>query len=696
MDGSTTFKGALLRAPMLRLAVPFVVGLVMAASLPKVEPWIPLVALVLACAGWAVLAWRPWSYRRRWCTGVTFPLVSVLLGWCTHQAREPLDRADHLSRFGEAQQGWRVTVQELVSEQRHVVRFWARVDAVVADGRARRATGGLLVTWMKDSSDHVPAPGHRLVIMGRVSPLDRVPDPGGFDPRAWAASRQVYHECFVRTGSAVPLAQVGGWTTLFEDMRQRIGQWLRGSGLPARERALVKAVLLGLRDEMDAGQKDDFIRSGTVHVLAVSGSHVAIIYVALWWALGFFGGDVRGRWARGLVILAALWCYAGITGLSPSVLRATITFSLVTVAQMAGARTGALNSLAAAGFLLLFGDPGMLSQVGFQLSFLAVLGIVMFYRPLLDRWSAPGPVFGYFWSLLCVSLSAQVFTLPLTLYVFHAFPVWFLPANLIVVGLVTLGVYGGIALLVFHQVPVLGPALALLMEALLRLLGATAGFFADLPGAYPTMHVGGVQCVALYVLLLAAAAWMLGVARWAKWPAVVALAVFLVGGWAQVHERNRQAHFVVYDDRSHVLTSVVQGRAMVAFAAGADPRLLGKVERHRRALGLDTVVWEMELPAAVSVPGGRVIFDPVPSSCFEVNEEVVLVLTADQRYDLEAVRERLTRVDQVVLLPTMPPARRSWVRSWCRDRAIRVHDVKLQGAYVRTYDRGAHPMVPGP
>src|SRR5690606_15125515 len=129
-------------------------------------------------------------------------------------------------------------------------------------------------------------------------------------------------------------------------------------------------------------------------------------------------------------------------GASPSVLRATIMFSLFTVAGMGERRTDHLNSLFTAAFVLLLWEPRMLGQTGFQLSFLAVLGIILFYKPIEALWSPGNRVLRGLWSLAVVSISAQLLTTPLSMHLFKAFPVWFLPANLVVVVAVGLAVKG--------------------------------------------------------------------------------------------------------------------------------------------------------------------------------------------------------------------------------------------------------------
>lgn len=122
--------------------------------------------------------------------------------------------------------------------------------------------------------------------------------------------------------------------------------------------------------------------AGTIHILAVSGTHVGFIYLMLLFMFRWWGGGHKARLLRGVIILLALWCYAGLTGGSPSVLRATIMFTLFTLAGMSRQRASPLNSLFSAAFILLLADPHMLVEIGFQLSFLAVLGLILFHAPI--------------------------------------------------------------------------------------------------------------------------------------------------------------------------------------------------------------------------------------------------------------------------------------------------------------------------
>lgn len=686
MHGSSNLTSAFLRAPLLRAAIPFILGLLLARAfvVPLFITW----GIVLLLAGtWAFLAFRKQEYRKRWQQGVALYLLLFTFGALWQRLHAEQLRADHLGNFLETATGWEVEVTEVASVGERTFRAWTEVEAGFVDGTARPASGRMLITLLRDSTKGTPRNGDRLVLASPAEKIDRIPDPGGFDVGQWAASRGVYHECFApaerwdfRGGRS---AKAG----IFEHAQEQISRWLHKSNLPDRERALAKAILLGLRDELEPDQNQAWVRSGTIHALAVSGSHVGIIYIAVLWGLAFLGHARWGKFTRGCVALITLWLYAGLTGFSPSVLRATVTFSLFTVAEMVSWRTEPLNSLACAAGVLLLWDPSMITQLGFQLSFLAVLGIAVFYRPVHLLW-APSTMAGrFFWSLLVVSLVAQAFTLPLCFYVFQAFPVWFLPANMAIVGLVGVGVYGGIVLLVVHSIPVLGAFIGALMTWLLLLLGWLSAFFSGLPAAYPAVRIDLWGMAGLYALLACFAIWLLQHKVWARMATLTILAVLLFGwGWT-AHQRNGQREFAVYTDRDGTTCAFVTGRTMHVFSEGANVWAERSIENHARSTGVDHVVRVDSLPKSVKWAKGSYAFVPVGrSNALADNGDLhgTIVLHGDGWLDGKALEQaEMNGANSWVLAADLKSHPRRKAQKLLEHAGRAVHDIREAGAYVR-------------
>ena len=676
---------AITRSPMIRVVVPFIFGMLMARLFQFSWEWYWGSVLIAVFFAWWLWAARL-KFALRWLPGVGFMLLFVAMGGLRQRLAMVQVRSDHIQNIGTSADGFQVEVDEISSVKERTFRAWAEVKAAMMNGKPVPAQGRVLLTLMRDSTSTVPAHGDRLLIHGRLEAIDRTPDPGGFDQRQWAAYHGASFALFAPSGKWRILSVNKLGSGFFADARGRVALWLRDSGLPPRERALAKAILLGMRDELEPEQNQAFVRSGTIHVLAVSGTHVGIIYLAVVWAMVRMGKGRRARIVRGIVALCALWMYAGITGFTPSVLRATVMFSLFTVAEMVQWRIESINNLAAAAFLLLMWDPAMLGQLGFQLSFLAVLGIAVFYKPINLAWTPPNSVAAFMWSLIAVSLAAQAFTIPLCLYMFHAFPVWFLPANMAIVTLVGFGVYGAIAVVVLHGVPVLGPLLSVGLKWLLMLLGTATGFFASLPGAYPAVRVGWWGMVGMYALLVFFASWVLQGRRTSRSVTLGLLAVLLCGWAWTAHERNGQHSFTVYDDRGNTMCSVLEGRTLYAFRAVADERSDAKLEAHARHVGASRVVVCDSIPQWVHAGERTILLVPVDRTAWALDtaqraSEMVFYGNArmDRRFT-SALRPD-SSVKWVLASGLSTYARKDLCR-WSDANGIRPCDMRSSGAYV--------------
>ncbi len=693
MDRSALFWSGWHRAPMLRITLPFAIGLAAGSMLA-----LPLaglaVAAVVALLLVAVPALFPVPFRLRWVPyACAVPALVLLgLGWWSLRTAHVLPPsgpgAAHLVE---------VDVVHGASAE-HV-----RCDALLMrswNGDTARATDApVMLTLGVDSLRPRVMPGDVLVVRAELEGFRRTPDPGGFDAGGWAASRGVNRQGYATAGAWRRVAHHHRWTDLFIPAQERVWRWLEESGLPDRERAVVLALLLGVRSELDADQKQVFARSGTMHVLAVSGMHVALIYWVLMTLLKPMGGRRWAWWVRGCIVLLLLWGYAGLTGATPSVLRATVMCTLFVIAGMLGRRTAGLNTLFGAAFLLLVWDPRMLFQLSFQLSFLAVLGIMLCYDPLRALWTPGNIVLRHVWSLVAVSLAAQLFTTPLSLAVFKAFPVWFLPANVVIVTLVNVGVVGGLVLLLVLPVPVLGPFVADALGGLVLVIGKVGELFAAAPLAYPDVRVSPLQAALLMLLILGVCLDRLGGQRAGRLAAMLSLPLIALSVVFQVEHGHALRQFVVFDDRTGLVMALREGSSAVVVeevpghTAGSDR--LERFTRHTGAVVRDTLARAdlstgRGFKAHFTRGGGGawfgagmqvlVVGDTIPPPG-PPRFDVVVIAGADLRR-ADAGLDRLRPGGYAVLSPALDGRARWRLRSRCEKRGLRCHDVRRDGALI--------------
>jgi competence protein ComEC len=219
-----------------------------------------------------------------------------------------------------------------------------------------------------------------------------------------------------------------------------------------------------------------------MHVLAVSGLHVGIILEILLFLLGRFP-RIFSKNAAVLIALIILWSYAAVVGFSPSVVRATFMFTLLALAKMMSRQTNSLNVLLFAACIMLFTDPLLIYDIGFQLSYLAMAGILLLYRPIESTFYIPNRFLKKIWQGTAVGIAAQLFTLPVTLYYFHQFPNYFMLTNVGMMVFAGLVLGTGLLLFVSSWIASIGQVVAVILGMTLTIMILFVETIENLPGA---------------------------------------------------------------------------------------------------------------------------------------------------------------------------------------------------------------------
>lgn len=285
--------------------------------------------------------------------------------------------------------------------------------------------------------------------------------------------------------------------------RQRLLARFHDYGADGQNYAVLAAMTLGDKSALSRDIKDDYSIAGASHVLALSGLHLGIIYgVLTLLTLGF-----RRRWIPQLAIMLAVWSYVVLVGLSASVVRSAIMLSVISLVRILNRRSILLNSLGLAAFIMLVSNPLNLYDIGFEMSFMAVAGIALFEPLLLPRRTASNVLTkaGYYcWSVISVSIAAQLGTAPLVAYYFGRFSCYFILTNIVVIPCAWLILYGAVAVALFSFVPAVSSWLANLLVGIVGWMNSALHWIASLPGAsIENIHWSIPQVASIYIVLLA-------------------------------------------------------------------------------------------------------------------------------------------------------------------------------------------------
>ncbi|MGL5889190.1 MAG: ComEC/Rec2 family competence protein, partial [Bacteroidia bacterium] len=404
-----------------------------------------------------------------------------------------------------------VRINEDPVQKAKTVKLMTEVLAVKDSGGWTTYRGGAVVHLKRSPEAEKLNYGDEILIQALPEKIPPPRNEGEFDYANWLRQKGV--TCRIMAGSGQWQLQQTDKGNSFKAAALGLRHWfsraLVRSGLKGDQLSVAQALLLGNDDQIDPGLLRAYSASGTLHVLSVSGMHVALLFAALSMLLApllrLRGGAF---WLAG-ILLAALWGYALLTGASPSVLRAVTMLSFVVAGKPFRKNGHILNMLAAAAIVLLAADPQLLTDIGFQLSFLAVGGIVVLQPVFQQQWQPASRVMRWIWSMVSVTLVAQLVTFPLGLYYFGQFPVYFLLSNMIVIPISTLVMYGGILLLIVSPFQQISEWVALPLAWMLDVLNGAVRYTEFLPGA--VLHTSRwtlPQLSLLYLLIATGLFWL--------------------------------------------------------------------------------------------------------------------------------------------------------------------------------------------
>ncbi|MEI6900384.1 MAG: ComEC/Rec2 family competence protein, partial [Bacteroidota bacterium] len=423
------------------------------------------------------------DYRGRWVTGALLFFIILLLFWNVTGVKRENNLPGNLLAFSNQPQSYIAEIAESVIQKERTTKMVVTVEKVKLSGKWFSTSGKIMLSVKKDDHSRELFYGDHLLFNGKLMDPMEALFPNSYNQKENLRRNSIYYVCYLQSHSWKRISH-SCQVSIFGvglHLRDKLLTVLRENDVTGQEFAVAGALLLGYVDELDPVLLKEYSGTGAMHILSVSGMHVGIIFVVLDKLLSFFMRWKYGGITKTAMIVVMIWFYALLTGLSPAVLRAAVMISFVVIGKSMNRHPDVLNILAASFLFLLFYDPGLLVNIGFQLSYLAVGGIVILYPPIYDLYVTSKKLPDKIWSLLAVSIAAQLITFPLSLYYFHQFPNYFMLTNLIVVPISSMVIYSGILLLCLGSVPIISYGLGRLLVFLVSLLNKSIHFIDGLP-----------------------------------------------------------------------------------------------------------------------------------------------------------------------------------------------------------------------
>ncbi|MEO1263420.1 MAG: ComEC/Rec2 family competence protein [Bacteroidota bacterium] len=580
--------------PFVRILAVFMIGILLSFIIDAYHPVLTVFTLFLTIIMfWAI--WQKARFKYRWLFGAAGSFFMLLLGYQIAFFHNELHDKKYLGNklppgnsiiFG--------SINDAPVIKGNWVRVVVKTNAIgphidsIAD-----CTGNILAYIARDSISEKIAYGDVIYLNAEPEKIHPPDNPHAFDYQRYLHFQNIHQQTFVRQGNWKILGKGYGNIFLREAIilqnyfRIILKKHLRGE----KELAVGAALILGYRDEIPEEVQTAYSQTGAMHVLAVSGLHVGIIFLLL----NFFLKKIKintltFRILKVLIILMAIWAFALVTGAAPSVIRAAVMFSFLNVGLAFQRYSSIYNTLAASAFFMLLFNPFLIASVGFQLSYLAVFGIVFFQPKIAALWKINNWLGNYAWQLTCVSFAAQIMTIPLTFYYFNQLPIYFWLTGLILVPLAGLELATGIFLLLFE---IIFPPLAFWIGKLLDFFlwfGNTCVFhIQQLPASViEGIWIGGTMALLLYLFIIS---FIFAVAsKNYRWVITSLCALFFISlnfAFSKIKNQSNQ-QMVIYKIYKHSAIDFFDGKKLYTVTdVNTDKKSLGfATENHRYAMGV--------------------------------------------------------------------------------------------------------------
>lgn len=549
------------------------------------------------------------------------------------------------------------------------------------------ATNGLGFVYLSKDMPMLYHQGDTIMLPAAWAPIKNAGNPYEFDYAGYCRRNNTWYQQYCKP------QQVRLYAKLDSRFRPTLDKWhlyaanaLRNYLPEKRVRGLLQAMLLGDEADLDPDLRNIFSNTGIVHVIAISGGNVMMFFIVIAFLLRWIRHS-KYKWISYVAALPLVWIYVVMAGASPSAVRAAIMFSFLAFGFVLNKNNNPLNQLLGTAFVLLCARPQWLLAVGFQLSFLAVLSLILFYNPL-NQLYVPASKYKLWlwikrncWNVVCASLAAEILVAPLVIYYFHNFPLWFLVANVLAWVFMFIVLVGGMAIVALAAVPKVATGIAFLVgltvHALEVMLLAMQQFS---PRSLQYLSFSGLQTLLVYCVIAGIAAMILLRYKRAVFIALPATALLMVLLVTDKWRSMQQTQLVIYNAGKQAHIEQVIGNRYIVFYSDAAP---GKVKYVRDPVHIQLQAWQPIVSSGNSIAfvhnGKRVIVvdAPVYAGDFPVS---YVVVTTSEKQDI-SILKKIYHPESIILAGNCSRKEQQRLRAEAKAAGVALHITGVDGAF---------------
>lgn len=378
--------------------------------------------------------------------GISAYLTSFIIGVLVFNLHYPLNHTNHYSQNLPDEKVTIIgTVSEILKPNPYSHKYYLELKSI----NSKAIKGKVLVNFSKKNTEEPLEVGKKVLAYCQLKSLIKPNNPNQFDYANYLEKKDVFHQIYLENQNFRVIGLEKNTTYNINQIRIGIISALEQNKMDTESLSILKALLLGQRQDLEQTTIQEYSMAGAIHILAISGLHIGILLFFFKTILSPLNRFKNGKIIQLIVLIFLLWFYAVVAGMSPSVVRAVTMFSFVGIGLYLRRHTSIYNTLACSILIILLFKPNFLFDVGFQLSYSAVFAIVSIQPLFTKLWKPENKIVGYFYDILTVSFAAQIGVLPLSIYYFHQFPGLFFLTNLVIIPMLTMILIGGIIAILF-------------------------------------------------------------------------------------------------------------------------------------------------------------------------------------------------------------------------------------------------------
>lgn len=456
-----------------------------------------------------------------------------------------------------------VTLQEPPVEKARSFKTLAAVNAIQIKNAYVPVHGNIIIYYKKDPSVSRASYGTRLILKKTLQEIKNSGNPGGFDYKTYCLFQDITHQVYLEPGEFFVLpGKNKSWLKEFLfAAREKILTILRTNIEGRKELGLAEALLIGYKDDLDKQLVQSYANTGVVHIIAISGLHLGLIYGLLLMLMKPIRKRKNIKWLSPVLIIGSLWLFSLLAGAQPSVLRSAVMFTCIALAEILNRKTSIYNTLAVSAFILLCYNPFWLWDTGFQLSYAAVLSIVVFMKPIYNWFYIENKILDSIWKLNAVTIAAQIITLPVILFYFHKFPNFFLISNFIAVPLSSIILLGELLLCCVSFIPPIASVTGMILSGLIKFMNSYIEKVNSIPfSTWPGIKITIFQAILMMVAIATFSHFIFTKRRTTFFIGICAILLFICIRSFSIIQSNRQHKIIVYNIKNKSAIDIITGR----------------------------------------------------------------------------------------------------------------------------------------